>query len=550
MLHDLESGKPLEIECMTGAVLEIAGRVGVAVPHTAALDGLIRLRTLLRDRADAAAPVGMSGLLSLPARELLARYASGDASPVEAVREVGERAAALEHLGAFTTLCLERAHEEALASEAAYRRGEPQGPLAGLPLGCKDLYDAGGVRTTYGSTMFRDHVPAADAEALRRARAAGAILVGKTQTHEFAWGISSVNEGMGTSRNPWAPDRISGGSSGGSAVALATHQVSLALGSDTGGSIRVPSALCGTVGFKPTYGRVSLAGIWPLARTLDHPGPMTRTPADAALLLGVIAGPDPADPATLDVPLGDLDAALATGLDGVVVGLCPDLHLVALAPAVQRAFDAVLAAVRASGAEVREVRLPEAPEILPTFGVTQRAEALHVHREAGLYPARADEYGADVRGRLELASTEDVADYLRAAARRERVRAAFRRAVRGGRRAADTGRRDHRLADRDRSRRAPGRGPGHPRPADALHHPAGPGRPAGMRVPGGLRRARAADRRAADGRPVGRRAGARRRARRVRGDVRGAGALARGLGLREPRRRRARCCGRGAIAAP
>jgi aspartyl-tRNA(Asn)/glutamyl-tRNA(Gln) amidotransferase subunit A len=369
----------------------------------------------------------MSGLLSLPARELLARYASGDASPVEAVREVAERTAALEHLGAFTTLCLDRAHDEALAAEAAYRRGEPQGPLAGLPLGCKDLYDSAGVRTTYGSTMFRDHVPAADAEALRRARAAGAILVGKTQTHEFAWGISSVNEGMGTSRNPWAPDRISGGSSGGSAVALATHQVSLALGSDTGGSIRVPAALCGTVGFKPTYGRVSLARIWPLARTLDHPGPMSRTPADAALLLGVIAGPDAADPATLDVPLGDVDAALARGLDGVVVGLCPDLHAVPLAPGVQAAFDAAVAAVRRCGAEVREVALPEAPEILPTFVVTQRAEALHVHREAGLFPQRADEYGADVRGRLELAATENVADYLRAAAVRERVRAAFRR---------------------------------------------------------------------------------------------------------------------------
>ena len=192
--------------------------------------------------------------------------------------------------------------------------------------------------------MFAGHVPAADAEALRRARAAGAMLVGKTQTHEFAWGITSVNELMGTSRNPWAPDRISGGSSGGSAVALATHQVRLALGSDTGGSIRVPSALCGTVGFKPTYGRVSTAGILPLARTLDHPGPMARTPADAALLLEVIAGCDAADPATLDVPLGDLGAALANGLEGVGVGVCPDLHLVPLTPAVQAAFDAALAA--------------------------------------------------------------------------------------------------------------------------------------------------------------------------------------------------------------
>jgi aspartyl-tRNA(Asn)/glutamyl-tRNA(Gln) amidotransferase subunit A len=371
----------------------------------------------------------MTALLELSARELLMRFANGDASPVDAIDEVAVRTSRIDGgLGAFTTLCLERARAEARRCEEAYRRREPQGPLAGLPLGVKDLFDSGGVRTTYGSPMFADHVPTADAEALRRARAAGAVLVGKTQTHEFAWGISSVNELMGTSRNPWAPDRISGGSSGGSAVALATCQVSLALGSDTGGSIRVPSALCGTVGFKPTYGRVSTTGIWPLARTLDHPGPMARTPADAALLLEVIAGVDAADPATRDVPLGDLAGSLANGLQGVVVGVCPDLHLVPLSPAVQRAFDAALAAAAACGARVAEVRLPEARDIYRVFGITQRAEALHSHLEAGLYPARAAEYGADVRARLEAASREGIRDYLRAAAERARIRAAFERA--------------------------------------------------------------------------------------------------------------------------
>ena len=371
----------------------------------------------------------MTGLLELSARELLSRYASGDASPVEAIDEVAARNAEIDgRLGAFTTLCLERARAEASRCEEAYRRGEAQGSLAGLSLGVKDLFDSEGVRTTYGSPMFADHVPAADAEALRRARAAGAILVGKTQTHEFAWGISSVNERMGTSHNPWALDRVSGGSSGGSAVALATHQVSLALGSDTGGSIRVPSALCGTVGFKPTYGRVSTAGIWPLARTLDHPGPMTRTPADAALLLEVIAGWDPADPATEDVPLGDLDAALANGLEGRVVGICPDLHGVPLTPAVQRAFDAAVAAASACGARIEQVRIPEVSDVYAVFGVTQRAEALYTHMEAGLYPARAAEYGADVLGRLETAAAEGIRDYLRAASERARIRAAFARA--------------------------------------------------------------------------------------------------------------------------
>ena len=316
----------------------------------------------------------------------------------------------------------------------------PQGPLAGVPLGVKDLFDSEGVRTTYGSPMCADHVPAADAEALRRARAAGAILVGKTQTHEWAWGISSVNELMGTSHNPWALDRISGGSSGGSAVALASHQVTLALGSDTGGSIRVPSALCGTVGFKPTYGRVSTAGIWPLARTLDHPGPMARTPADAALLLEVIAGWDPADPATADIPLGDLAAALAQGLEGRVVGICPDMHLMPLTPAAQtRIRRSRRGGDRPAARASQEVRIPEVSDVYAVFGATQRAEALHTHVEAGLYPARAAEYGADVRGRLELAASEGIRDYLRAAAERAAHARGVRAGVHGGRPDSDAG---------------------------------------------------------------------------------------------------------------
>ena len=343
---------------------------------------------------------------------------------------MAERTAAVDaQLGAFTTLCLERARSEARACEQAYRRGDPQGPLAGVPLGVKDLFDSEGVRTTYGSPMCADHVPEADAEALRRARAAGAILVGKTQTHEWAWGISSVNELMGTSHNPWALDRISGGSSGGSAVALASHQVTLALGSDTGGSIRVPSALCGTVGFKPTYGRVSTAGIWPLARTLDHPGPMARSPADAALLLGVIAGWDAADPATADVPLGDLTGALVRGLEGRVVGVCPDMHLMPLTPAAQarlrrRSRGDIGAAGHASRrcASLRSATStpcsalrngPRRCTPTPRPGCTRSVRRSTAPTcVAGWRPRRG----------------EGIRDYLRAAAERARMRAAFARA--------------------------------------------------------------------------------------------------------------------------
>jgi aspartyl-tRNA(Asn)/glutamyl-tRNA(Gln) amidotransferase subunit A len=314
-------------------------------------------------------------------------------------------------VGAFTTLCEERARSEAAACERAYARGHATGVLAGVPFAVKDLFDSAQVRTTYGSAMFASHTPAADAAAVRRVRDAGAIMVGKTQTHEFAWGVTSVNERMGTAHNPWRPERISGGSSGGSAVALAANLVPLAIGSDTGGSIRVPSAFCGTVGLKPTYGRISTEGVWPLAPSLDHAGPMARAPADVALLLGAMDG----EPSTApDRPLADLR-----------VGICPDLHLVTPAPDVQAAFAAAVDTVRELGARVVEVGLPGAGTIYPTFGVIQRAEALETHRRAGLYPERRQEYGDDVRGRLESGESVTLDDYLAATVARERLRAEF-----------------------------------------------------------------------------------------------------------------------------
>ena len=288
----------------------------------------------------------MTELVGLSARQLLDGYRERRFSPVEVVDALAVRIEELNpRLGAFTTLCFERALNEAKVVEQQYARDESVGRLAGVPFGVKDLFDSEGVRTTYGSPMFADHVPIGDAEAVRRARAAGAILIGKTQTHEFAWGITSVNFVMGSSRNPWNTELMSGGSSGGSAVALAAKLVPLALGSDTGGSIRVPSGFCGTVGLKPTYGRVSKAGVFPLARSLDHPGPMARTPADSALLLEVIAGVDVHDPATEDVAVGDLEGELAAGLSGMRVGLCPDLHLVPLAPDVDSAFESAVTAI-------------------------------------------------------------------------------------------------------------------------------------------------------------------------------------------------------------
>lgn len=347
--------------------------------------------------------------------ELLAGYRSGELSPLEVVDASLARIDALDpELRAMPTLCAERARAEAAACERAYRDGRPQGPLAGVPFVVKDLFDSADVPTAYGSPMFAGHTPSADAAVVRNVRVGGGILLGKSQTHEFAWGITSVNERMGTSHNPWDPTRISGGSSGGSAVALAARYVPIAIGSDTGGSIRVPSAYCGTVGFKPTFGRLSTDGVWPLAPSLDHAGAMARTPADVGLLLGAMEGrPDPSAP--------------TAALSGRTVGICPELQLVPLAADVQAAFDEAVRTLAELGARVQQVSMPEAEAnaIYPAFGVIQRAEALRTHTAAGLWPGRADEYGADVRGRLELGEQVTLRDYLDATLARERARAAM-----------------------------------------------------------------------------------------------------------------------------
>jgi len=374
--------------------------------------------------------VSTSDLAYAGVEALLREFAARRVSPVEVLDVLAARIEAVDaSVGGFTALCLERAREEARASEAAWARGDARS-LEGVPFAVKDLFDSEGVRTAYGSPMFASHVPGRDAEAVRRARDAGAILAGKTQTHEFAWGITSVNNALGSAHNPWALERFAGGSSGGSAVVLAAGEVPLALGSDTGGSIRVPAAFCGVVGLKPTYGRISAARAWPLARSLDHPGPMARTPADAALLLEAIAGPDEADPATADVPLGDVSGELRRGLGDLVVGLCADLELVPLAPDVRAVFDRAVRTLEDAGARLVDVALPEAELVYPTFRTIQGAEALDTHRRAGLYPARRDEYGEDVLGRLDAATEITLEQYLAALAERQRVRAGFERLFR------------------------------------------------------------------------------------------------------------------------
>ena len=339
----------------------------------------------------------------MTAAALLAAYAARERSPVEVVAALAAAVEADPH-GAFWATCLERAAGEARASEERWARGDTR-PLEGVPIAVKDLFDTEGVETTYGSAMFRGHVPGRDAEAVRLVREAGAIVLGKTATHEFAWGFSSINDALGTVRNPRDPECVAGGSSGGSGAALAAGLAPLALGTDTGGSIRVPSAFCGVYGLKPTWGRVSLEGVWPLARTLDHAGPMARSPRDLALLLGVLA----------DVP-----EHVAPSPPRVVV--CPDLHGAPLEPPIAAAHEQLALCLGAG-----EVAFPEAELIVPAFRAIQLAEGHETHRAAGLWPDRADEYGADVRSRVAMGAEVGLPALLAAHTDRETVRAAFAR---------------------------------------------------------------------------------------------------------------------------
>ena len=362
-------------------------------------------------------------LIDRSALELLDGFHRGSFSPVDVVEALANRISRVEPLlKAFVTLTLDEALREAVAAERAYAAKGGVRTLEGVPLGVKDLFDTAGVRTTYGSPMFREHVPSADAEAVRRAKAAGAIVIGKTSTHEFAWGITSYNPHFDSGRNPWLPDRVSGGSSGGSAAALAAREVPLALGTDTGGSIRAPAAFCGLVGLKPTYGLVSAAGVFPLARSLDHVGPLARTPADAALLLAILADPDLIG---RDMTPDRFLERIEAGIAGARIGVSTDLIRFELSDDVQRAYDSGMDVLRDLGAEIVEIAAPWADQILPAYGVIQRAEALDAHRRAGLFPTRRGEYGADVGGRLDAATEVSFADYLDAVATRERIRASF-----------------------------------------------------------------------------------------------------------------------------
>jgi aspartyl-tRNA(Asn)/glutamyl-tRNA(Gln) amidotransferase subunit A len=312
--------------------------------------------------------------------ELGRRLRRRELSPVEVTEDCLMRVEKLNPaLNAFITVLAESAMAEARRAEAEILRGEWRGPLHGVPVALKDLVDTAGVRTTAASALYKDRVPAHDAEVVRRLRNAGAVIVGKNNLHEFAYGGSSLGSHFGDVRNPWDVGRIAGGSSGGSAAAVTAGLAYAAIGTDTAGSIREPAALCGCVGLKPTYGRVSSRGVIPLSWSLDHAGPLAATVADAAIVLQTIAGYDSADVTSADVPVTDYVSALREDAKGMRVGVARGYFFDELDSEVASAIEHGLRGIQSLGAELREVWFGE--NEVPTNRTVQAAESYAFHAE-------------------------------------------------------------------------------------------------------------------------------------------------------------------------
>jgi len=291
----------------------------------------------------------------------------------------------------------------------ASSRQERGGNLAGIPLAVKDLFETKGIRTTAGSVFFKDYIPAEDAAVVQKLKAAGAVIMGKTNTHEIALGVTTVNPQFGTTRNPWDPSRIPGGSSGGSAVAVAAGMSLGALGTDTGGSIRIPASLCGVVGLKPTYGRVSLRGVFPLSWNLDHVGPITRTASDAALVLQIIAGYDPQDPASIHMLLSDYLHHLEDEIKGKKAALARGSYIEGSDTEVVTAVNEAAHVFASLGVNVEEVETDFLREAALANSVMTQADGAAYHRER--LAEHPDWFGEDIRQRLETGRSFSSTEY-------------------------------------------------------------------------------------------------------------------------------------------
>jgi aspartyl-tRNA(Asn)/glutamyl-tRNA(Gln) amidotransferase subunit A len=340
----------------------------------------------------------MSAAADLTVAALAARLAAGDVTTLDTTQAHLDRIRQRDgRLHAFHSVATEQALARASALDAARKRGDAVGPLHGVPIALKDNMSTRGIETTASSRILAGFVPPYNATVVDRLEAAGAVIIGKTNLDEFAMGSSTENSAFGPSRNPWANDRTPGGSSGGSAVAVAARMSPGALGSDTGGSIRQPAALTGIVGLKPTYGRVSRYGLLAFASSLDQIGPFGRTAEDAALLLEVIAGADPRDATAAREPVPSYRSALTGEVSGLRIGIPRDVLSGGVDEAVLAAFNAGIEVLRARGAQVLDVTLPHAKYGIPIYYLIATAEASsNLARYDGVrygYRARVDKDG-------------------------------------------------------------------------------------------------------------------------------------------------------------
>jgi aspartyl-tRNA(Asn)/glutamyl-tRNA(Gln) amidotransferase subunit A len=385
-------------------------------------------------------------ITELTAHELAQAYRSGKATPTRAVSAYLDRIEALDpKVRAYVTVAREQALAEAAAADERLRSGRPLGPLDGVPLAVKDVICTKGVRTTCSSKILAEFVPPYDATVMARLRAAGAVLLGKTNMDEFAMGSSTEHSAFFPTRNPWDLARVPGGSSGGSAAAVSADLCAVSLGTDTGGSIRQPAAFCGVVGLKPTYGRVSRYGLVAFASSLDQIGPLAKDVRDAALILEAVAGHDPLDSTSTEVPVPDYQASLGQELAGLRIGIPREYFIEGMDPEVERAVATAVETLQKLGAETESISLPHTQYAVATYYLIAPAEASsnlarydgvkYGHRASGskdlgqMYGrTRAQGFGAEVLRRIMLGTYALSAGYYDAYyGKAQRVRTLIRR---------------------------------------------------------------------------------------------------------------------------
>jgi len=353
---------------------------------------------------------------------------SKELSPVERIEATLDQINILNpELNAFITVLEDSARAEAKKAESQINQGKYKGPLHGIPVSLKDLIYVRGVRSTSGSKILSGYVPGYDSTVAKKLSDAGAIIIGMNNTHEFACGLTNINPHYGSSKNPWDSSRMSGGSSGGSAVAVSSWMSTASIGTDTSGSIRVPSSLCGLFGLKPTYGRVSKYGVMQLAPSIDHVGPITHSAWDAAAVLSIIAGYDDLDSSAVNYPVQDYLGIISKSKEKTAakfkLGIPEEFFFDLIDQDVMGIFEAFIDKIRESGMSTNRVNVEDTDKIYETWRAIRLGESAAVHSE--WMKTRREEYGTDVLAMLERGMEISAVDYVKAQANRIKLKSAF-----------------------------------------------------------------------------------------------------------------------------